>query len=452
MSIVDLSFFIKRNRIKNYLHFDKKIDNRKILEYVTDIEKIKKHSFLPTLSYRLNEKKICRKMSGSKKIRKDDYKEKNRLINFPCHLDGNIYAYYCKILDQYYENFLSENNLKDTVLAFRKVQKLDNDGRKYSLCNIHFARDVFEYIKNKQDCTVICLDISGFFDNLDHVVLKDMWCKAIGEKLLPLDHFKVYKSLTQYSYVEKDKLYKLLNLSLNSRRLHKRMERLCDIKTFRDQVRKNGLIKKNLRLKGIPQGSPISGMLSNIYMMEFDCIISQEIEKLNGKYFRYCDDMIFITDNQSTELIEKLILTQIDKIKLNINKKKTQTVIFEKGKVQISAMSPTFNFPVKLQYLGVSYDGKNVFLRETGLSKFHFKLRKAIRMRVGHYKKIEAKGHHRGHSIYMRTLHIRYTYIGSRNYVSYVYRVSKLFDSKNVKKQIKGHYNIFNNYLNGKLK
>lgn len=322
-----------------------------------------------------------------------------------------------------------------------------------TVISIHFAKEVFDIVKEKQNCVVLCFDISGFFDNLDHSLLKNMWCKVINQSLLPSDHYKVYKSLTQYAYVEKEKLYRALNLSLNSRVLHRNMDRLCDIKTFRSEVRAKGLIKKNLKNKGIPQGSPISGMLSNVYMIDFDCIISEKIEKLNGKYFRYCDDMIFILDSANKEYAQNLILSEISKLKLKINDKKTQTVIFENGKVKVDMGkgSPSFNFPHKLQYLGVLYDGQNIFLRETGLSKFHFKLRKAIRMRVSHYKKIEAKGEHGGHSIYMRSLYTRFTYIGSRNYVSYAYRVAATFESKNVKRQISGHYNVFNSYLNKKL-
>ena len=87
-------------------------------------------------------------MSGTKKIKKGDYKDKSRLINFSSHLDGNIYAYYCRILDEYYENFLHKNSLKDNILAFRKLQKFDSEGKKYSLCNIHFANSAFNYIKS----------------------------------------------------------------------------------------------------------------------------------------------------------------------------------------------------------------------------------------------------------------------------------------------------------------
>lgn len=60
MKNIDIKFFEKRNRLRNYLHFDKKLSNEKILQYVLDKEKIAKHSFFPTISYILNDEKICR--------------------------------------------------------------------------------------------------------------------------------------------------------------------------------------------------------------------------------------------------------------------------------------------------------------------------------------------------------------------------------------------------------
>lgn len=463
LNIVDIEFFKRRNKVRNYLHFDQKKSNKKLFEYVTDKEAISRHSFFPTISYSLKEEKISKQSKkstvasvnkGKSKykhiIHKGSYKEKLRLINFPSHIDGNIYAYYSKILESYYSNFLLNNDLESNVIAFRKITEVDTSGKKRSLCNIHFARNVFNFIKEKQNCFVLCLDISGFFDNLNHEILKKNWIKLLQENNLPKDHYQVYKSLTKYSYVNKDELYNSLNLSLNSRTLHESRDRLCDIKTFRKVVRGTNLIKKNLKSKGIPQGSPISGMLSNIYMMDFDKELSELVKKMNGQYFRYCDDMIFVINSESEKELSELIQERIVSIKLKINDKKTQKITFIDGKVQKNN-PPTFNYPHKLQYLGVLFDGDNVFLRETGLSKYHYKLRKAIRMRSKHYSNLKFNNQHNNKDMYMKTLYSRFTYIGKRNYVSYAYRVSNVFESKNIKYQVKGHFVTFNEYLDKKM-
>lgn len=459
LKIVDIDFFTRRNKVRNYRHFDQKLSSERLFEYVTNESEISKHSFYPTISYSLKEEKISKtkkktipidinnKGLGYKKvIDQNSYKDKIRLINFPSHIDGNIYAYYSKILESYYSTYLSNNNLESNVIAFRKIQEIDSSGNKRSLCNIHFARNVFNFIEKKQNCFVLCLDISGFFDNLDHEVLKENWAKLLEETKLPKDHYQVYKSLTKYSYVDKYDLYKVLELSLNSRKSSQGSRRLCDIKTFREKIRGNKLIKKNFKSKGIPQGSPISGMLSNLYMMDFDKVLARLVSEMNGQYFRYCDDMIFIIDECFSDKIMQLISDEINRIKLTINDKKTQKIIFKDGKLVVNN-PPTFNFPNQLQYLGVLFDGDDVFLRETGISKFHYKFRKAIRMRSKNYAKLKSKNKHNKHRMYMRTLYTRFTYIGKRNYVSYAYRVANVFESKNIKSQIKGHFTTFNEYL-----
>jgi RNA-directed DNA polymerase len=487
-NIVDIKFFEDRNKVRNYLHFDRKIKDEKVFEYVTNPDNISKHSFFPTISYFLNEKKISRqnkqktfrkkikpkkssitnnkiklkrtrlksyvvkkKYINRAKMRRgvitsSDFKEKPRLINFPSHIDGNIYAYYSNIIGEKYEVFLKNEQLDENIIAFRKISKANKNSKIVSMCNIHFAKSVFDCIESRKNCYVLCLDISGFFDNLNHEILKSMWMKLLDEDRLPKDHYQVFKSLTNYSYVNKEALYKELKLSLNSRRLHKHMDRLCTIEDFRNKVRQKKLIKKNLKSKGIPQGSPISGMLSNIYMMNFDKNVTKKIKEIGGEYFRYCDDMIFLFALEHQEEVQNLVLEEIDFLKLKINDKKTQHIEFQNGVVKKNG-NPSFNYPHKLQYLGLLYDGQEVFLRETGLSKFHYKLRKAIRMRSAHYKKLKISNRHNKHNMYMRALYTRFTYIGKRNYVSYVFRVANEFESKNIKRQVKGHFNIFNDYL-----
>ncbi len=370
---------------------------------------------------------------------------KDRLINYPSHVDSSIYAYYSKSLEIPYESYLAEKSLEDTVLAFRKVEKII-DGNRVSQCNIHFSKNVFDYISQKKDCLVLCYDITKFFDNLDHRILKDNWIRLLATKDLPKDHYKIYRSLTRFASVDKKGLYKELGLSLHSRTLNKRLDRLCSVKEFRDKIRKNGLVTTNKSSRGIPQGSPMSGLLSNIYMIDFDEAVSKHLAGIDGKYFRYCDDMIFIFDKSLKFKVEKLVKAEINKLKLPINDKKTQEIEFKNGISNFNSGSISYNNPCKLQYLGLLFDGENTYLRETGLSRYNRKLRKAIRMRTSHYQRLESSQRN-GSSMYMRKLHTRFTYIGKRNYISYVFRVANVHDSNNVKRQVKGHYRLFNEYL-----
>ena len=141
-------------------------------------------------------------MSGRKTKQK-----KIRPICYPAHIDGHIYSYYAKNISLKYEKKLILNKLDKNVLAFRKI-----DGKN----NIDFAKQAFDDIKDIGECSVLALDFSDFFNSLDHNKLKKQWCKILETKTLPNDHYNIYKSLTKYTIVDRDSIYKLFNISKNN--------------------------------------------------------------------------------------------------------------------------------------------------------------------------------------------------------------------------------------------
>lgn len=489
MTLINEDFFQNKQKKRNYLHFDNKYSPSFLYSYIINPSNIIKHSFYPFISYNLHDRKIKKgyiriakakhcpikgyipttptfkpliyspniiqhshyPFISYKKAKKYVVKSsKVRLINYASHLDSAIYAYYTELLSPSYEESLIRNNLENTVLAYRKIERTI-DGKTVSKCNIHFSKDVFSIVSQKKNCIVLCFDISKFFDNLDHQILKNNWCSLLNVSHLPEDHYKVYKSLTKFASVDKELLYKELGLSLNSRTLHKRHKTLCETKDFRSRVRGKGLISTNHTSRGIPQGSALSGFLSNVYMMQFDKNIKKYLENINSVYFRYSDDMIFIVDDINELQLVNFIKSEIGKLKLTINDNKTQRVVFGDGIANIDVNNVSYNNPSKLQYLGLLYDGKQVFLRDTGISRYNHKLRKAVRMRSAHYRKLKENNNQNGTTIYRKTLHSRFTYIGKRNYISYVFRVSEVHNSKNVKRQVKGHYKLFEKYLGERI-
>ncbi len=80
--------------------------------------------------------------------------------------------------------------------------------------------------------------------------------------------------------------------------------------------------------RGIYQGSGISPVLSNVYMMEFD----QWMSGVNGYFVRYSDDMLLL-GNSKDELLEVLreIKTRLGKLGLQVNERKTCCVSLEEG-------------------------------------------------------------------------------------------------------------------------
>src|SRR5690606_24117177 len=119
------------------------------------------------------------------------YKDKVRPIAFASHVDSHIYSYYAQLLYNRYEQKIEEFGIGNSILAFRKLGK----------SNIDFALDAFKDIQKRGNCTAIAFDISGFFDNLDHEILKRIWCSLFDFNRMPDDHFSVFKSITKFSIV-----------------------------------------------------------------------------------------------------------------------------------------------------------------------------------------------------------------------------------------------------------
>jgi group II intron reverse transcriptase/maturase len=90
-------------------------------------------------------------------------------------------------------------------------------------------------------------------------------------------------------------------------------------KWLRAPIMINGKLTK--RRKGVPQGSPLSPLLSNIMLHELD----KELEKQELKYVRYADDFsIYCKNNQAARKTgNKVFLFLKDKLKLPINREKS---------------------------------------------------------------------------------------------------------------------------------
>jgi RNA-directed DNA polymerase len=88
---------------------------------------------------------------------------------------------------------------------------------------------------------------------------------------------------------------------------------------LRAPIQINGKLHK--RNKGVPQGSPLSPLLSNILLNELD----KELENRGHRYVRYADDFsIYVRSKQSARRVGNSIYKFLrDKLKLPINRQKS---------------------------------------------------------------------------------------------------------------------------------
>ena len=414
-------------RSRGYLHFDVPVSFKKAKSLVTNPDLISKHAFFPLINYAVESKKI----SKNKDTQKIDVTVKERPIAYASHIDSHIYSYYASILSKKYEAKLKWAGLTGCILAFRGLGK----------SNIDFAFEAFEQIKAMGECSAVALDFSKFFDTLDHDLLKQSWASLLGEKKLSPDHFNVFKSITKFSQVNKVELYKEFGISPNNPKNGR--NRVCTVQEFRDVVRKKNLIKANKGSFGIPQGSPISALLSNIYMFEFDVEMKRYMDIHGGKYYRYCDDMLFIVPAPLRDKVAGYAQEQVKNLKVSINEKKTElrTFSFKDGILVADQM---------LQYLGFMFDGENVYIRSSSLARYSEKMKRGIRLAKKTMNKYNAVRVAKGLSeelLYKRKLYSRYTHLGGRNFITYGLRAASTMQSKTIKRQLKPLWRRFHEEL-----
>ena len=358
----------KNSKGRNYAHFDKKISLKQVWNYISNSKNISSHSFFPFIYYEQKFEKFDE--TKPKKI-----KEKTRPICYSSHLDRYIFSYYGFHLNQEYNKRIVQDKIDDCVLAYR-----DNLEKQ---SNIHFAKRAFDFIKEQESCFIMIGDFTKFFDMLDHKYLKDMLCSLLNVTELQEDYYAVYKNITKFSKVYLTDLLEINGLKDNYKDIEKinKQDLIVPLDKFRELKKLKKLkIEKNSNNYGIPQGSSISAVLSNIYMLEFDKKINDYVKSNNGLYLRYSDDFIIIFPNlNNTEFAIKYdrIKQFIDKIpKLDLQPEKTQIFKYESKKVIGCNHLFTDNKGKQknsLDYLGFTFDGQKITIRDKTITKYYYR-------------------------------------------------------------------------------
>ena len=190
---------------------------------------------------------------------------KRRPLGIPTVVDRVIQQAISQVLSPIYENYFSDYSYgfrpnRDCHKAMNKVLEYINEGYTY----------------------IIDVDIEKYFDTVNH-----------------------------------DKLISILRERMNdSTTLHL-------IRSFlKAGVMENGFVSPSI--EGVPQGGPLSPLLSNIYLDKLD----KELEYRGLRFVRYADDFnIFVKSKDSAKRVKESISSWLErKLFLKVNAEKTKIV------------------------------------------------------------------------------------------------------------------------------
>ncbi len=486
-------------KFKKYPHIGFPLEHKDISKlegYIMDENKIAKHSFLPFLHRTIFQRKFRANTKGllnkSKKRTRIKVKPKAREIYFASHFDAQIYSYYSYLLSNKYNELLKTKSFNNAVVAYRKVE-IEGKKNKHK-CNVDFALETFQFIKDNKDkeLTVIVADITRFFDELDHKILKQKWTQVWNnDTSLPKDHYNVFKSLVNMRYVNEDLLFRnyknqiwvktrtendpkttvFKQKSIKHKRFLKDNNAIAYCKRKDFYQNSLHLITKSTRTKGIPQGTALSATLANIYMLDFDQEVQDFIDSkdVKGYYQRYSDDLIIVVPRkQQEEAIKRLRALVDNKVNLEIHPDKTKVYHFQQKDGKYAGYEVDEETGEEknktLEYLGFEYDGQRALIKTAGYSKFNRSMKRAFKRASS----LAINAESTDDKIHKSTLFKRFTYKGSKrrmirngktktyrydwgNYLSYVKKANAAFREFNngdqIKKQSRKSWGRFNQLM-----
>ncbi len=188
-----------------------------------------------------------------------------RQLGIPTVIDRIIQQAIAQVLIPVYEPKFSDGSYgyrphRSAKDAICKIKEYVNEGYKWA----------------------VCLDLSKYFDTLNHELLMNMLREDIKDKVL-IDLIKKY---------------------------------------LKSGVMENGLLVRTE--EGSPQGGNLSPLLANIYLTKFD----KEFEGRGVRVIRYADDIVLLAKSQraAERLLETSTRYLEGKLKLKVNAEKSRAV------------------------------------------------------------------------------------------------------------------------------
>lgn len=374
---------------KSYVHIDFPLttkESSKFNKKIDDTKYVIRHRFLPLIQFDIVFQKhpnVVTKLSNGK-VKQNI---KTRGISLVSHHDTGVYAKYAEKLNTAYNRFATNKKISSSSVAYRSSK--DSKG----ISNITVAKDVFDEIAKMETGWVIKGDFKGFFDNINHKILNENVFKVLGPNLKADEKQawqKVLNALENYQMIDKEKFeHKIVQSNrdlpmvresiLNGKKIYNRayFETSQDYGTF---IKQNLDILRSNKKKGIPQGTSLSAILANVYMITLDEFIVDLISKFGGLYRRYSDDFIIVLPDskitkEQLQQLNKIIQKKSDELtELTIESHKTKILMFNKGifrKVGTQKLT-------SLDYLGFIFSDNTVSIRSKSIYKYYYRGKRAV--------------------------------------------------------------------------
>lgn len=342
---------------RRYRHFDLPV-NDAFAQKAMNSAVVSRHAFSPLIHYTKTETryKKCPK-TGLRTIT-----QKKRPIKYAAHRDACILSYYAHQINQALDARYKAMGISDNVIAYRALARGNYD----------FAAEAMAYIQAEAPVVILAFDITSFFDTLDHGLLKQRLKSLLGVHELSDDWYKVFRSVTRFHYVDLEELK--AHPVFGERLKEKSRNRIASMEELKAEgvtFHPNPELAKNYR-RGIPQGTPISAAVSNLYMVEFDAAAKACCDQVHALYRRYSDDILVICKPDHAQAIEAEVLRLVAVERLEIAQHKTEKILFEKGRTLPRATKAA-------QYLGFTFDESGPAIRESSLARQWRKMRRAMR-------------------------------------------------------------------------
>lgn len=420
---------------KKYKHIDAIPKLNYIIPKIKDKSFIESHGFYPFIGTTIAFKKYTKEINP---LTKKHYRIKDREIKYASHIDSLIYQWYSHNLNKEYNKFAKDHGFNKSAVAYRTCFK--------GKSSIDFAYEVIEKIKELRECYIVISDFTKFFDNIDHRILKRNINRVMNFDVMPDDWYKVFKSMTKYCYIDKKSIENFLdNEEYQKYKNTSNASNGCYFengswnetkKYFSSEMKQNKNNSKECR--GIPQGSPLSGIFSNVFMIDFDQKMFNYTKQLNGLYMRYCDDIAIVIPIEYvsgvSEIWNEMIKFGNDLNGLILNEEKTNCYIFKDKKIKLlsSDASESKKSSDFITFLGFSFDGKYTRIRDKTIIKYYYKIYRKIDKMKFHENERIRKGKIRKSKIDKHKILKELKTTGeSRRFSDYLKRAKRIFKNEN---------------------